>query len=141
MESFQIFIWKVYSRKFRLYRALYFERKRKSKMKWSFQKCVWICYTWNKCSMKNAIFFWRCLNTTVCEFNNFNIGPEMQFKRNLSSCTKWASKFRFYKRFCTKFILTSAFICPQFSVVFQQGKKAVNTYLILHMFLLLQETS
>ena len=23
--------------------------------------------------MKNEIFFWYCLNTTVCEFNNFNI--------------------------------------------------------------------
>ena len=39
-------------------------------------------------------FIWYCLNTTVCEFNIFNIGTVKEFKRNLSSCTKWASKLK-----------------------------------------------
>ena len=39
----------------------------------------------------------------------------MQFKRNLSSCTKWFSKLkaRFYYRYCSKFNLIWATICPQ----------------------------
>ena len=58
----------------------------------------------------------------------------MQFKRNLSICTKWASKLKFHfnlKRYCSKFILTSAFICLQSSSLFQHGKKAMMTYIIL----------
>ena len=37
----------------------------------------------------------------------------MQFKKNLSSDTKWEKKLKvcFYHRYCCKFILTSSFIC------------------------------
>ena len=48
----------------------------------------------------------------------------MQFKWNLSSCTKWANKLKvcFSYCYCSKFILTSTFICnPAFH--FNIGKK------------------
>ena len=52
-----------------------------------------LCYTWNKC-----IFFWFLFYTTVCEFNSFSILVQlMQFKRNLSNYTKWASKLTWEK--------------------------------------------
>ena len=54
----------------------------------------------------------------------------MHFKRNLSSCMKLANKLKahFYLLYC--------------SFLFQNWKKAMNTYMfLLHMFLLLQETS
>ena len=58
----------------------------------------------------------------------------MQFKRNLSICTKWASKLKVpfeLKCYCSKFILTSAFIFLQHRFLFEHGKKAINTYIIL----------
>ena len=53
----------------------------------------------------------------------------MQFKRNLSRCPKWVSKLKvhFYQRYCSKFILTSAFICSQSSFLFWPGEKAMKT--------------
>ena len=46
------------------------------------------------------------------------------------------------KTLYSKFILTSAFICLQSSLLFQDGKNAMNTYIILlHLFLLLPVTS
>ena len=47
----------------------------------------------------------------------------MQFNSNLSIWRKWASKLKVHfwlKRYCRKFILTSAFICLLFSFLFQQ---------------------
>ena len=41
---------------------------------------------------------------------------------------------------CSKFILTSAFICLQSSFLFQHGTKAMKKDILLHIFLLLQET-
>ena len=56
-----------------------------------------------------------------------------------------SAKVYFCKCYCNKFILTSAFICLQSSFLFQHGKKAIKTYIILlYMFLfslLLQEIS
>ena len=53
----------------------------------------------------------------------------MQFKRNLCICTKWASKLKvqfLLKRFCSNFILTSAFICLPSSFLFQHRKKSYD---------------
>ena len=56
----------------------------------------------------------------------------MQFKRNLSSYMKWAStlKVRFYWHYCSKFILTSAFICLQssfFISTWGKSYESINT--------------
>ena len=99
-------------------------------------------------------FFWYSLNATVCEFSNFKIGTVNAIRKKfvrlnnniLTSLgwTKWASdiKVPFYYRYCSKIILTSAFICFQSCFLLEDGKKAMNLYIVLlHMFLLLKETS
>ena len=55
----------------------------------------------------------------------------MQSERNLSRCTKWASKLtvRFSQHYCSKFIPISAFIFLQSCFLFQHGKRALKTYL------------
>ena len=103
-----------------------FQRKVKSEIKfWTF---VLTCYTWNtvKTNWRMKYFFWYCLNTTVHKFNNSNIGTVNEIQKNLSIYTKWASKLKVHfllKRYCSKFILNSVFICLQPSFLFQQGKK------------------
>ena len=65
-------------------------------------------------------FFWYSLNTTVCNFNNSNIGTVNAIQK------KWSSKSKVHfqlKRYYSKFILTSAFKCLQSSFLFQHGKK------------------
>ena len=59
---------------------------------------VWTCYTWNKCSVENVIFFWYYLNTTVCKFNNFNIGTENAIQNKFVKLHKigWNIKSLFY---------------------------------------------
>ena len=50
----------------------------------------------------------------------------MQFKRSLSICTKWANKLKVHfwlKRYCSKFVLTSAFICLQPTFYFNMETK------------------
>ena len=89
-------------------------------------------------------FFCYCLNTAVCEFNTLNIGTVNAIQTNLSGCTKRASKpkVHFHQRYCSKFIPNSVFICLLSNFLFQHGKKALKTnIIILHMFLLLQEIS
>ena len=52
----------------------------------------------------------------------------MQFKRNLSICMRWGGKLKVHfllERYCSQFILTSAFICLQSSFLFQHGKKDI----------------
>ena len=52
----------------------------------------------------------------------------MQFKRNLSICMRWVGKLKVHfllERYCSQFILTSAFICLQSSFLFQHGKKDI----------------
>ena len=54
--------------------------------------------------------------------------------KNLSFCTIWAIKLKVHfqlKRYCSKLMLTSAFIFLQSSFLFQHGKKAMKTYIIL----------
>ena len=54
----------------------------------------------------------------------------MQFKRNLSSCTKWASKLkvRFYLCYGSKFILSTAFTCLQLAFNFNMEKRYEHIY-------------
>ena len=66
MESFQIFIWKAYSRKFCS------ERKLESEMKWNFEHLFELATLEINAIWRMQYFFWYCLNTTVCKFNNCN---------------------------------------------------------------------
>ena len=52
----------------------------------------------------------------------------MQFKRNLSRCTKWAGKLkpRFYFIIAVFLFLLQSSFCPQSSFLFQYGKNAMN---------------
>ena len=88
-------------------------------------------------------FFSYCVYATGYEFSNFNFGTVDPIKRNLSSCTRWVSKLkvRFCQRYCTKFILTSPFVCLQSDFLFQHGQKATEKFLVLlHILLSLHET-
>ena len=75
----------------------------------------------------------------------FLILPKYVNSTHIQELQYWYSKCNSHlrlKRYCSKCILTSAFICLKFILLFQHGKKGMKTYIILlHMFLLLQETS
>ena len=75
-------------------------------------------------------FFWSCLKLPNANSITLTLVQWMQFKRKLSNCAKWANKLkvRFYWHYCSKFILTSAFICLQSNFLFQHGKKSMKTY-------------
>ena len=140
---------------FRLYlksvsKKILFERKLKSEMKLSF--CFSIFSQNRIFSLQNSQYFfelatleinaiwrihyflWCCLNTTVCEFNNFNFG------NYLAAQNGQANQVCSSKRYCNKIFFISAFICLRSSFLCQHGKKARKAYImLLHMFLLLQE--
>ena len=69
------------------------ERKIKREIKLNSEHFFLTCYTWNTTNIiwRIKYFFWYCLNTTERQFNNSNIIVNA-IQRNLSICTKWASK-------------------------------------------------
>ena len=97
MDSFQTFIEKRIQEN-SLYKGSCFEKIMKSEMKLN-SKYLFELTTLeiNKiCRMQ--YFFWYCLNTTVCEYSNFNIGTVNAIQKKFVYCTKLASKLkvRFY---------------------------------------------
>ena len=66
-KSFQIFIWKSFSRKFS------FERKLKSKMEWNSEPLLELATLETNANGERNIFA-DTAKIQVCEFNNFNIG-------------------------------------------------------------------
>ena len=74
---------------------------------------VLTCYTWN-----------TVLNTTVRKFNNSNICAVNAVQKKFVFCTKLVNKLKVHfwlKHYCSRFILTSAFICQQSSFLFQDN--------------------
>ena len=112
--------------------------KVKSKIK--FWTIDLICYTWNTVNTN-----WRMKHFLMLpKYNSMQIQQLQHWcssKDNLiwRSARNGQAKLKHY---CSKFILTSVLICLQSNFLFQPGKKAMKTCIILlHMFLLLQETS
>ena len=83
-------------------RALYFERKKESEIKfWTF---VLTWYTWNTVSTNWRI--WYCLKTTVRKFSNSNIGAVNAIQKKFVYLHEIKSKVHLkLERYCSKFIL------------------------------------
>ena len=69
-------------------------------------------------------FLWYCLNATLYEFNNFNIGTVNAIQKKLLLLHEMDEQINTsLLMLLYKFILTSACICLQSSLLFQHGKK------------------
>ena len=69
-------------------------------------------------------FLWYCLNATLCEFNNFNIGTVNAIQKKLVLLHEMDEQINTsLLMLLYKFILTSACICLQSTLLFQHGKK------------------
>ena len=71
-----------------------FERKKKSEMKLDSENLFELATLEINATWRMQYFVYYFLNTTVCEFNNFNIGTVSAIQKKLSSWTKWANKLK-----------------------------------------------
>ena len=96
--------------------------------------------------MESEIFFLVLSKTTVCKFNNSNICSVNAIQKKFVCLHEMGEQIK-SSPLIKNAIAVSLFLLQfllAFSVLFQYGKKAMKIYIyiiLLHMFLLLQETS